>query len=415
LDFRGIATARAAALHAILRIRNATVHVKEGTFVFRYRVFILLVLLAVAPAATPSISVPGPASSDRQRETVRSLSHLIQELMRRSAVPGLSVALIENRKTVWIGNFGVKNLQRPDPVSGDTVFEAASMSKPVFAYAVLKLVDQGKFNLDTPLSHYLPAYVKNDDRISLITARLVLTHRTGFPNWRRAGPLTIHFRPGDKFSYSGEGFVYLQRTIEKITGLTLNEFVRRNVFIPLEMKNSSYEWRPSFDKQAAWGHDVQGTPGDRYDFGIAGHRFPWKDSAPNAAATLITSASDYARFVIAIMNGSGLKCDIMRAMLSPQSQVDSGCYSCIDVQATHPDKIISWGLGIGLERTARDRYFWQWGDNNGFKAFMMGSPKSGSGLVILTNSDHGMEIIPDIVAAATGQTQPLFDWLQYKH
>src|SRR5215467_468183 len=142
---------------------------------------------------------------------VARLETEVPRLMREADIPGMSITLIRGGKIAWHGNFGVKNAKSAQPIDDDTVFEAASLSKPVFAYAVLKLVEQGKLGLDVPLTSYLPKPYIADDRLKEITARFVLSHRTGFPNWRGEGnPLTIHFTPGERFSYSGEGFVYLQ-------------------------------------------------------------------------------------------------------------------------------------------------------------------------------------------------------------
>jgi CubicO group peptidase (beta-lactamase class C family) len=186
---------------------------------------------------------------------------LIPELMTRANIPGLSIALIEDGKIAWVGSFGVKNTKTGEEVDDRTVFQAASLSKVVFAYGVLKLVDQGKLDLDTPLSKYVPEYVQNDYRINAITARHVLTHRTGFPNWRPDGQLlVIHFKPGDRFSYSGEGFVHLQRAVEKFASLPLDTWMRQTVFDPLQMTDSSYLWQPKYDTLAASGHSPTGTP-----------------------------------------------------------------------------------------------------------------------------------------------------------
>jgi CubicO group peptidase (beta-lactamase class C family) len=131
--------------------------------------------------------------------------------------PGLSIATIEGGSLQWAGSFGVKDTESQQTVTSRTIFPAASLSKVVFAYAVLKLADQGDLELDDPLSKYVPGYVENDERVNLITARQVLTHRTGFPNWRpRNRPLAIQFNPGERFSYSGEGFIYLQRPSRRL-------------------------------------------------------------------------------------------------------------------------------------------------------------------------------------------------------
>lgn len=332
-----------------------------------------------------------------------NLASLIPDLMNRGNVTGLSIAVIGDGKIAWIGSFGVKNAKTGAKVDEHTVFQAASLSKAVFTYAVLKLVDQGIMDLDTPLSKYLPAYVDNDDRVNRITARHVLTHRTGFPNWRPHGTLVIHFTPGERFSYSGEGFVYLQKAVEKITGQPLDVFMRKTVFVPLGMNDSSYVWQEKFDTLAASGHSEVGAPGRQF-----------KPVEALAASTLHSTTRDYATFAIALMNGTGLKKDTARLMLTPQSKVDAGCSNCIGRPVTHTSESISWGLGIGLEETSHGRSFWHWGDNGDFKAFVAGSESARRGVVIFTNSANGMTIIPDIVAEAMGEKQPAFEWIHYE-
>src|SRR5712692_9158601 len=127
-------------------------------------------------------------------------------------------------------------VQLPDVVDENTVFDGASLTKPVFAHAVLQLADQGHLSLDAPLGHYLPNYIPNDDRASRISAKHVLSHSAGLPNWRNADfPLKTYFQPGDQFSYSGEGYLYLQKAIEAITGEKIHTLVERSVFQPFGM------------------------------------------------------------------------------------------------------------------------------------------------------------------------------------
>src|SRR6516162_6749994 len=245
----------------------------------------------------------------------------IPKLMKEGDVPGLSITLVRGGKISWQQNFGVKNEKTGQPVDDNTIFEAASLSKPVFAYAVLKLVEQGKIGLDVPLTSYLSKpYIAGDPRLQKITARLVLSHRTGFPNWRGDGnPLTIHFAPGERFSYSGEGFVYLQRAVEQIEGKPLDEVMNALVFTPLGMTSSSYVWRPDFDQRTATGHDSDGIPQDL-----------WKPNEAGAASTLNTTAHDYALFVAAVANGAGLKPSTFREMETPQIAVNPECTNCTE-------------------------------------------------------------------------------------
>lgn len=289
-------------------------------------------------------------------------------------------------------------------MTADTVFEAASLSKPVFAYAVLKLMDEGRLNLDKPLSEYLPEpYVAGDDRLKLITARIVLKHMTGFPNWRPAGkPLTIRFNPGEKFSYSGEGYVYLQKAVEQITGKPADDLLSELVFVPLGMRASSYIWRKEYDAQSATGHGLDGNP-----------VLKLKPGKANVAASLHTTALDYARFVVVAMNGLGLKQGSADQMLSLQVKVDEECTNCLTNKPPHLSENLGWGLGWGLEKLDEGTYFWHWGDNGVFRCFVMASRQSRSGMVMFTNSIHGLSILDEMVKLTIGGMHPATSWVRY--
>lgn len=336
--------------------------------------------------------------------TVRDLEKTVPEAMKKADVPGMSLALIKDGKTYWVHSFGVNNTTTQQPVTNDTVFEAASLSKPVLAYAVLKLVDVGKIDLDTPLTKYLPGTydVSGDDRINQITARIVLSHRTGFPNWRGDGPLQIYFKPGERFSYSGEGFVYLGKVVEHITGMPLNDFMKKTVFDPLGMTSSSYLWRADYEQRAATGHD-----------GDAQVREKYKPKEVNAAASLHTTAADYALFMEAILNGTGLKTATRKAMLTAQVAVDPECTNCTNSEPKSVSKEVFWGLGVGLQKTPQGESFWHWGDNGAFKCYMVAYVKQKTGLVMFTNSENGLAIREDVVEEALGGEQPAFQWAKY--
>lgn len=328
----------------------------------------------------------------------------IPELMVAARIPGLSIAMIRDGKVAWHRGFGVANAETRAPVTDDTIFEAASLSKPVFAYAVLKLADRGLIDLDTPLSRYLPEpYIAGDERIDRITARIVLDHTTGFPNWRPRGqPLKIFFVPGERFSYSGEGYVYLQKVVERITGKPLNDFMKETVFDPLGMNASSYVWREDYDRLSATGHNLGGGAVEKR-----------KPSQANAAASLHTTALDFARLVIAVMNGTGLEARSSGMMLTPQSKVDERCTNCTDRPDFHPSASLSWGLGWGLEKTGGGSYFWHWGDNGVFRSFVMASREARNGVVMFTNSENGLAIAAEVTRLALGGEHPSIAWLRY--
>jgi CubicO group peptidase (beta-lactamase class C family) len=363
------------------------------TFAVSFVFLLILSSSAIAQTASPNDSA------------IAQLQTGIPNFMQQADIPGLSIALIRHGKTEWLHAFGVKNAQTNQPVGADTIFEAASLSKPVFAYGVLKLVDQGKLSLDTPLTSYLPKpYIDGDPRLEKITARIVLSHRTGFPNWRNGNSLTIKFTPGERFSYSGEGFVYLQKVVEQITGKPLNDFMTETVFIPLHMSSSSYVWRAEYEDRTATGHDSD-----------AGPRPKGKPTEANAASSLHTTAHDYALFLEAILHGTGLKSATLRQLETPQIAVDPECTNCTDRMPKELSKILFWGLGWGIQRTADRTALWHWGDNGAFKCFVMIVPKEKSGVVFFANSENGLAVAPAIAHDALGAegAQPVFTWLHY--
>jgi CubicO group peptidase (beta-lactamase class C family) len=342
------------------------------------------------------------------KQTQARLKQKIPQLMKEADIAGMSMALIIDGKIFWQSGFGVKNARTKEPVTDSTVFEAASLSKPVFAYAVLKLVESGKFNLDKPLNQYLPGHydVGDDPRLAQITARHVLSHTPGFPNWRpRGGPLKIHFTPGERFSYSGEGFVYLAKVIEHVTKMTFNDFMKGLVFEPLGMTSSSYVWQESYDTQKTFLHNSIGEPTElrKLEKGVA-----------NAAASLHTTAHDYGRFVSAMLDGTGLKKETLSEMLTPQSKVREGGANTIN----RPDALVApnltWGLGWGLQTTGDGLSFWHWGDNGDSKAYVMAFPGQKAGIVYFANSANGLSIVREVVEETLGGNHPALAWINYE-
>jgi CubicO group peptidase (beta-lactamase class C family) len=323
---------------------------------------------------------------------IAELQQAIPALMDSGSVTGLAIAIATDTGIVWTQGFGVRNTETGEPVTANSVFEAASLSKPVFAYAVMQLVDQGLIDLDTPIADFFEYdAITHDERYRLITPRMVLTHSPGFPNWRpRGGQLTIDRDPGTEFSYSGEGFVYLQRAVMDMMGEPLEQLVQRLVFQPLGMTSSSYLWQDRFEERVAIPHNADGEPLRKYK--------PQAGSG-NAAASLHTTAPDFARFMMAVMNGSALSDSTAAAMLTPQIDVDSN---------------VTWGLGIGLQDNEAGRSFWHWGDNTGYKAYTITYPDPGVGVVWFTNSENGHSILSGLLAATVGGEHAAAGWLDYE-
>ncbi len=326
------------------------------------------------------------------------LDTLLPRLMRDADIPGLSIAVVKDGQIMYSRAFGVRSADTREPVDAHTVFSAASLSKPLFAFGVMQLVEAGKFDLDRPLYQYLPYDdIAGDDRYKKITARMVLSHSSGFPNWRR-GDLEILFPPGERFSYSGEGFVYLQRVIEQVTGKGMEAWMQERVIKPLGMEDSGYEWRQQFDADHAFPHDPFGRS-----------QLVRKMDQANSAYSLQTTADDYARFMLAIIHAEGLKEKTVELMLSSQVRVPKKAFG--PSPGLHPH--LSWGLGWGLEDLFGSRYFWHWGDNGPFKAFVLASRDRREGVVYFANSSNGLTIMKEVVDATLGPGHTPWEILGY--
>jgi CubicO group peptidase (beta-lactamase class C family) len=352
----------------------------------------LALFTAFVPAQKPVAGSNRPGTTT----AIAKLEKDIPALMKAADVPGVSAALVRDGKIVWSKGFGVQNAEETTPVTNETVFEAASLTKVVFTYGVLKLVDEGRLDLDTPLNKYLGnnyEVAPDDARIDQITARRVLTHTSGFPNWRAQGAkfLPINFMPGEKFSYSGEGFVYLSKVVEKITGMKWEDYLEKTVLQPLKMTSSSLVWQDRYEKIGAYRHDMMG----KKEFRNQG-----KDS--NAAASLRTTAEDYARFLIALMSGKGLKKKTFDEMFKPQ----------IVVNEKSPQ--VAWGLGTGLETTGDGKYFWHWGDQGTTKAYFTGDLRRKDAIVYFANGMNGLSFTTEILADAVGGAHPAVAFLNYE-
>jgi CubicO group peptidase (beta-lactamase class C family) len=353
-------------------------------------------------------------------------------LMEWANVPGVAVAIVRDGNPAWSKGFGVKKAGEKDTVDSATLFGAASLSKPVFSYAILRMRDEKLIDVDRPLWQYLPNPDLPDVEYSkLVTARHVMSHSSGLQNWRFNGDqkLEFAFKPGASFRYSGEGFFYLQRVAEHITGRGFEDFMQERVLKPLGMVGSTYLWKDGIEQRVAWGHNSQMVPspifnatqGKRmieiagqwkkpvetwnYDDVVKAQALINKDRPPlpnfllpNTAGSLVTSVDEYGKFMIRLMDRTG------RDALDIS---DSGRKEMLTTQ-TPINSAVSWGLGVGLEKADGRTLFWHWGDNGTYKDFMMGDPATRSGIVVFTNGSNGQRLWRSIVAEATDSDHPAF-------
>lgn len=307
---------------------------------------------------------------------IADLNSRIPLWLQQYKIAGLSLAIINNKELLWHRSFGFASYNQ-QPISDNNIFAAASLSKPLFAYGVMKLVERGQLNLDTPLTEYTSTPYIKDARLKIITARQVLSHKAGFPNWSGDAPVWIENTPGTKFSYSSEGYLYLQKVVEEITGKALASYIDEQLLTPLGMNNSSYIWQPNYNNLATMGHDRSLDP-------VAMK----KPTVASAAGSLRTTAQDYAQFIIAMMQ-SGTTSNHLLTESSLEEMLRS------QIQLNY---YLDWGLGWGLEYSNKQKYFWHWGDAQTYKAFAIASRELGTGVVILTNSQNGLKICPAIVS-----------------
>jgi CubicO group peptidase (beta-lactamase class C family) len=333
----------------------------------------------------------GAKEPSEVEQTVSSLEASIPGLMDEARIPGLQIALIEDGAVVWEEGFGTTNTEDGQPVTIDTIFEAASLTKPLFAYVVMMLVDDGVIDLDRPvvevasnelvqdfLGHPVDADDFRADWFRAITPRHILSHSAGMPHGERDTPYPLFFDPGTDWKYSADGYVLLQRTIEELTGQGLDELVASRVLGPLGMTKSSMVWRDAYEATMANGHELYGKP------------VPFRRRAePNAAASLYTTAGDYALFTAAVIKGEGLQPATAQEMLS----------WVVDMS---DDGRVGWSLGFGLQRDDRGTAFWQWGDYSIFRNYILANPEQRSGVVYLTNSFNGLSVCGELVASSVG-------------
>ncbi len=319
----------------------------------------------------------------------------LQQLADRYGICDVAVAIVRQRalQSVDVANGCTV---RPRPAQ-DTVFEAASLSKPVFAYAVLKLVQQGKMDLDAPVLRYLPDGYRHrhfahladspidlvtDPKLAAVTVRMALNHTGALPNWS-GGPLAFDGTPGARWQYSGEGYLLLQRAVEAVTGQDLGTFMQGEVFGPLGMTHSAWTREPRLERAIVPGSDV---------YGNVMTAAPYRE--PIAAYSLYTSAGDYGRFLATLLQEHATLRQIMAAPVPANVRLN-----------------LRWGLGWGLEQGGTDSddvYLWHWGNNPGYRAFVMASPRTGDGFVLFTNSEKGLALAEPVGQAILPGAHPVF-------
>ena len=318
-------------------------------------------------------------------------------LLRRYQVPGMQLVYTKGT-TVTAYNLGVRRAGTSLPITATTTFEAASLGKEMLAYVALRLYDRGVLDLDKPLLQYY-AYPRlaGQPRAARITARLVLAHLTGLPNWAekptgagwKTSALTVQYAPDSCWNYSGEGYTFLQQTLEHLTDKPFETLARAEIFTPLHLQHSSFEWHETFAANASAGHDAQGRPTPIDHF-----------TEPNAAFSLYSTATDYNRFLQVLLTGQGLRpatARLLRTAATPANR-------CGQLPSA-ADPYIDWACGVGLATTSQGLAQWQWGDNGNFKGFFLTLPGKKESLLFFTNSANGAQLTDELLRLFMGPGQ----------
>lgn len=327
------------------------------------------------------------------------LQGLLHDPAIRQAIPGLSLAVLRGGEIALVHAAGRRGPHDEAEVSTATVFEAASLTKPLVSFIALQLAEEGRLDLAAPLHAICGPYVRDDARADAITATHVLTHTSGLPNIAGPeAPLRTHFAPGARFSYGSSAFAWLQRAMEAVSGQPLEELARQRVFEPFGMSRSSLQWQERFESDHARGQEMDGEP-------VAKRR----PAAAAASWSLATTATDYARFVRAVLRAQGLSPVMHARWFAPAVRASQGIDDVLNGAPGEEDDV-AWGLGWGLEPS--QGCFFHWGHNPGFRAFVMGRPATGDAVIWFANSARGLRLGRLVLPLVLPGQHAALEWLQ---
>lgn len=360
---------------------------------------LLLGLALLLSACAPRTAVT-PASLD---SLTAALDADMPALLRAYGVPGASIALVADGQLAWSQGYGLADKENGVPASPETVYQIASISKTIAAWGAMRLVEQGKLDLDAPASRYLTRWQIPDSPYNPegVTIRRLLSHsaglsRHGYPGYPPDAPLpsleaslsgadtgvSLFAEPGTVFSYSGGGYTLLQLIIEEVSGQTFADFMQAEVFAPLGLEHTSYTWRDDLRPLTAKAYSAQGRLLPNYLF------------IEQAAAGVYTTAPELAEFGAAYLTGGGV---LSPASIAEMSQVAApldpnsfeGYLSGMD----------GYGLGVYIE-TLPDgsRAISHTGGNQGWRSLLVIAPTQRAALVVLTNSDSGSGLHDEVRA-----------------
>lgn len=309
--------------------------------------------------------------------------NITEEWLKQQRIPAVGIGYIEDGEIKQISVFGEleKGIQAPK----NTIWNVASLTKPITALVALKLIDSGKLSLDEPVyKYYIDPDIINDSRTKKLTTRIILSHQTGFTNNRdnaKNGKLSFEFEPGTAYQYSGEGYDYLRKVLEHKFNNTIQQLAEDLIFKPLKMYNTNFVWDEHYESRFAKWHTEKG-----------GKIYPTlKHTEACGADDLLTTIEDYSKFVTYIINGGGLSKELLKEMVSEQVRINDYKY---------------WGLGWYINENINkegDFAIVHGGDDIGVHTIVFIIPKTKQGLLIFTNSDNGTNAFVDVLLKYLGE------------
>jgi CubicO group peptidase (beta-lactamase class C family) len=378
-------------------------------------------LVVMAGMWSPAQNTSAPSSKiirlDGTTITQKQADETVTHLLEAAHVTGAGIAVFHQGRIQFVKAYGLRDTEKRLALTPDSVMTSASLSKAAFASVVMRLVQEGTLDLDKPVYQYLPtplpdypqyADLKGDDRYKKITLRILLSHTSGFANWRAFDDdrkLKIHFDPGTRYAYSGEGIELAQFVVETVTHQSLTTLMQKKLFAPLQMSRTSMIWQSAFENDFANGYDEYGR-----SLG------PEKRTKPAAAGSMQTTLHDYALFLSAIMQDKFLDSKTTAAMLHPQVSIQSAHQfpSLASETTTANDSIhLGYGLGWGLYSTPHSRAFFKEGHDEGWRHLALCFDQNGSGILVMTNSSNGEAIFKPLLDALLGPTYFPFNWEGY--
>ena len=328
---------------------------------------------------------PPTMAADRAATLRASLDKAVPAALAKTGVPSVSIADVEGGRVVLTAAYGEQS--RGVPASPATLYNLASLTKPITAETVLRLAGEGALSLDEPMAPvWTDPDIAKDERRALLTPRLSLSHQTGFPNWRRqtGGVLTFKFTPGQGVGYSGEGYEYLRAFVEKKTGTGLEAWAQTLVFKPVGMSATAYTRKPWFEGRIATPTAKDGTalPPEIADTALA-------------SDLVYATAGDYAKFLVSVMDHRGLADGLDRDRRTIQASTRAK--SCAK-SPTCPDDV-GFGLGWEVFRFKDKVALLHTGRDKGVATFAYLVPSTRQGAVILTNGDGGLDLVLPVLEA----------------